>query len=147
LFPGTEFVTDPETGGTKGSKPCQLQWAPPDAMRHLGNVLGLGATKYGPHNYRKGVDVGLYIGAAFRHIVAHQGGETYDPESGEPHLAHAACVVLMALQTLIDHGERFDDRYQVQEEVRAEVERAIADEELRIRARDFAARHQTGYQQ
>lgn len=109
--PSHAIFTPSDSGGVKGSKPCQLQWAPPDAMVELGNVLGMGADKYGSNNYRKGTDVSLYIGAALRHIMAHQGGETTDPESQQHHLSHAACVLLMAVQTLTDHGDKYDDRY------------------------------------
>ena len=37
------------------------------------------------------------IGATIRHLTAWRSGERLDPESGLPHLAHAACSVLFML--------------------------------------------------
>lgn len=112
--------TPSETGGVKGSKLCQLQWLPPDAMWDLGEVFGMGATKYGPNNYRLGTDSQLYIGAAMRHIMLHQGGETLDTESSKYHLSHAVADLLMAVQTLMDYGDRFDGRFDLHAGVEAE---------------------------
>lgn len=71
-----------------------LPW---DALDPVGHVLAFGAAKYDDDNWRQCTDPGRYIGAALRHIGAHQRGEIEDPESGLPHLAHAACSVLFAL--------------------------------------------------
>lgn len=63
-------------------------------------VLEYGAKKYAPENWRKVPDARVrYYDAARRHLDAWFDGETLDPESGEHHLAHAACclVFLMAL--------------------------------------------------
>src|SRR5262245_42881659 len=38
-----------------------------------------------------------YIDATLRHLRAHCAGEDRDPESGLPHLHHAACSVLMSV--------------------------------------------------
>lgn len=61
-------------------------------------VLEYGAQKYGRDNWQR-VEDGerRYCAAALRHLLAHAYGERLDPESGLPHLAHAACSVLFAL--------------------------------------------------
>lgn len=48
-----------------------------------------GADKYGRYNWRMtGVDLEVYINAAFRHLMAIMDGEWLDAESGLPHAAH-----------------------------------------------------------
>lgn len=104
-----------KTGGQKGSKPCQLAWAPPDALRILGEVYGFGAQKYDPTNYRKGYEFSLSISAAYRHLLAFQAGEDNDPESGLSHAAHVAWHALALVQWVHDIAEgklpaELDDR-------------------------------------
>jgi hypothetical protein len=74
------------------------------ALQKTGEVLTHGAQKYSPDNWRK-VDGWRwrYLGALLRHVFAWQLGQKRDPESGRPHLAHAACCVLFLLE--LDEGE------------------------------------------
>lgn len=69
-------------------------WAllPLDAVGHVVRVLSHGAVKYGKNNWRQ-VDGATerYIAALLRHLEAWRGGETLDPDSGLPHVAHMAC--------------------------------------------------------
>lgn len=61
-------------------------------------VLTYGAAKYAPENWRKVEQwQDRYFAAAMRHLVAYRGGEQTDPESGKPHLAHAACSLLFLM--------------------------------------------------
>lgn len=57
-------------------------------------VLTFGAAKYGPNNWQK-VEGGMdrYFAALMRHLEAARSGERLDPETGLPHLAHAACNI------------------------------------------------------
>lgn len=65
----------------------------------VGEVLTYGAKKYAPNNWRKVDDWrARYFAAALRHLVAYGRGEKVDPESGLPHLAHAACSLLFMLE-------------------------------------------------
>lgn len=68
---------------------------PTKAVSAIVDVLTFGAEKYAPDNWRQ-VPNGKrrYLAAAYRHIVAWHQGEKNDPESGLPHLAHAACCLL-----------------------------------------------------
>lgn len=71
---------------------------PPSALRALGEVMRLGARKYGRLNWRaKTVSSTVYYDAAMRHLMAWMDGETVDPESGQSHLAHvmACCTILI----------------------------------------------------
>lgn len=61
-------------------------------------VLAFGASKYGPDNWQQlEQPEARYFSATLRHLVAWRQGERLDPESGLPHLAHAACSLLFLL--------------------------------------------------
>ena len=64
------------------------------------DIMTFGAEKYGWDNWRlaEGEDRERYVDAAIRHIKAHCKGERLDPESGRPHLAHAACSLVFYLE-------------------------------------------------
>lgn len=79
-----------------GKAPWHL--IPWEALRDVALVLDFGAKKYGEDNWRKVPDARKrYFAAAHRHLVTWWLGETHDPETGLPHLAHAACCVLFLL--------------------------------------------------
>jgi hypothetical protein len=80
------------------------------ALLSVGSVLEFGASKYGEHNWRRGLAWSRLLGAALRHLMAWGAGEKLDPESGLPHLAHAAASVLFLLELEID-GIGPDDRW------------------------------------
>lgn len=82
-------ITDPETGGQKGSKLARLDLIPVYAQIEEAKVYGMGAAKYAPNNWRLGYDWSLSYGAMMRHILAYWNGEDLDPQSGLPHMAHA----------------------------------------------------------
>jgi hypothetical protein len=79
-------------------------------------VLGYGAVKYGPGNWRTVEDAAnRYYDAARRHLRSSRRGEVLDPEHGLFSLASAACCVhfLLALE-LEKHPEleaALEDRY------------------------------------
>lgn len=70
---------------------------PPLALEALAKVYTMGAAKYSPRNWEKGMDWSKCYAAAQRHLQDYWKGEDLDPESGLPHLAHAAwnCVALL----------------------------------------------------
>lgn len=63
------------------------------------DILNYGANKYGPHNWKQGIDryEDRYFDAALRHLLAWKNGEKNCPESGKSHLAHAATNILFLL--------------------------------------------------
>lgn len=76
---------------------------PPHAELAVGRVLAFGAEKYARGNWDHVADhENRYMDAALRHLNAHRRGELVDGESGESHLAHAACCILF----LLDKQER-----------------------------------------
>jgi hypothetical protein len=66
---------------------------PTEPLIDIAKVLAFGAKKYTENSWQK-VETKRYYGAALRHLFAWKQGEVNDPESGLPHLAHAACCLL-----------------------------------------------------
>lgn len=62
---------------------------PPDVLLEVGDVYTYGEKKYFRDNWKKGNDWHQFYGSALRHIFKFWDGEDIDPESGQPHLAHA----------------------------------------------------------
>lgn len=85
--------------GTKHDRGKPILGAvPPHAELAVGRVLTFGAEKYARGNWDKVEDhENRYMDAALRHLNAHRRGELTDSESGESHLAHAACCILFML--------------------------------------------------
>jgi Domain of unknown function (DUF5664)/Domain of unknown function (DUF4406) len=106
---GEVRVTDPLTGGQKGSKPAQLGSIDPVALLALARVGGMGAEKYERGNYLKGYKWSLSTDAADRHLLLFEAGENLDRDSGIPHTAHAAWN-LLALTSYVLRGLGTDDR-------------------------------------
>lgn len=87
-----------------------LHLIPPAAEILEAVVMGLGAKKYQPFNWRKSkVRATVYISAARRHLAQWLDGNDDDSESGVSHLAHArACLgILLDAQAT---GNLVDDR-------------------------------------
>jgi hypothetical protein len=79
-------------------------------LEGLGSVLGFGAKKYAPHNWRKGIEHSRLIAAAYRHLGAINRGDHVDEESGLFHVHHLACCV-MFLSWMQVHRPDLDDTY------------------------------------
>ncbi len=87
-----------------------LELIPPAAMIEESIVMGLGAKKYGPYNWRGStVSAMVYLGAALRHILQELDGEPLDPESGASHAAHARACLGIYIDSR-EQGTMVDDR-------------------------------------
>jgi hypothetical protein len=92
-----------------GAKKAPLALVPPLAIVQASAVLALGASKYGPYNWRDyPVEKVTYLEAILRHTLADLDGQNIDPESGQPHAAHimaGASIILDAagFDTLVDN--------------------------------------------
>lgn len=89
----------------------KLRWdlMPWDALAEVASVLNLGAEKYEPWNWAKGMPYSRLFSSAQRHITAYWAGEDDDPETGESHVAHAATNLLFLL-AFITQNKGADDR-------------------------------------
>ncbi len=110
---GEHRVTNPVTGGEKGSKPQRMDLVPMRSVMDVSEVYGFGAAKYADWNWRRGYEWSLSIAALQRHLSAWQEGQDTDDESGLSHLAHAGFHVLTLLTFTRDHPE-LDDRYKAE---------------------------------
>jgi hypothetical protein len=89
-----------ELGVKYDSGKPEFRLIPQRALEDVAKVMTHGAKKYAPDNWRK-VPNGhnRYMDAALRHINAHLQGNVRDEESGERHLAHAVCSLMMAMES------------------------------------------------
>lgn len=93
-----------------GAKKTPLHLLPPGACADTAKVMALGASRYGPWNWRTHqIKRSTYVGAIKRHLDAWWGGEDLDPESGITHIAHIAASAMIVLDAL-EHGTIEDDR-------------------------------------
>jgi hypothetical protein len=86
---------DPTEGRKFDGGKLEYGLLPPKALQATVEVLTIGAEKYARDNW-KYVDDSLrrYFDALQRHIWAWKQGETFDPETGKHHLAHAMCCLM-----------------------------------------------------
>lgn len=94
----------------KPTKRERLSLIPPMPLLEMARAFHAGAQKYEDFGYMKAPNLGKYVDAMLRHVVAFMAGEDVDPETGIHHLAHAACNAFI-LQVLQAEGEATDDRY------------------------------------
>jgi len=80
------------------------------ALESIAKVLGFGAHKYAAHNWRQGIDQERLLSALLRHVYAYLDGEDNDSESGLPHLAHAGCCLMFALNMHLSRPD-MDNRF------------------------------------
>lgn len=90
-----------------GKPPIHL--VPPSMTLAVASVLGYGAKKYAPRNWERGMKWSVPYDSMMRHLLAWQKGEDTDPESGLPHLHHAACNIAMLVEFMETYKEG-DDR-------------------------------------
>lgn len=88
---------------------------PARAAEEEGYVWGMGAKKYGYHNWRKGLTILRICGAILRHTFAIMRGEDLDPESGRHHGAHIRCDAGMLIEFYYEGRIELDDRYKKEE--------------------------------
>jgi|TARA_R110000803_G_scaffold135625_1_gene202575 hypothetical protein len=94
----------------------QYNLIPIDATREVAEVLGFGANKYGPNNWRDDGNVTEWsrtYASIQRHLNAFWNGENLDPESGLSHLAHANTQLMILMTHMSDGHLHMDDRYKV----------------------------------
>lgn len=108
--PNTETRSTSTTGGQKGRKLAELGAIDPTALYKLAEVAGFGARKYDAFNYLKGYPWSWTFNALMRHALQFWNGEELDPESGLPHITHAAWHAL-ALTSFLERGLGEDDRF------------------------------------
>lgn len=102
-------VTDPTTGGEKGSKLARFDLLPATPLWMLAEHYGRGASKYADRNWERGYKWSLSFAALQRHAWAFWNGEDTDPETGSPHILAVAWHALALAEFMRTHPE-MDDR-------------------------------------
>jgi len=124
LYDGDHFVRHDEnplrqravTGAVKDNKDkSRLDLLASKPLLAIGRVLGFGAKKYKPNNWRLGLSWSDTTASALRHVFAFADGEDIDPESGECHI-DCALTQLMFLSEYYHTGTGADDRWSSLEE-------------------------------
>ena len=82
---------------------------PAKANEEYAKVWTVGAAKYEPRNWEKGMPYTEVIASSMRHLEAIRLGEDIDPETGLLHAAHLMCNAAMLAEFHYTHPE-FDDR-------------------------------------
>lgn len=106
---GEVRVTDPTTGGQKGTKLARFALLPFDALWKVAEHYGIGANKYEDRNWERGYRWSLSYDALLRHLAADMHGEERDPETGSLHIT-AVVWHALALLTYRLRGVGTDDR-------------------------------------
>jgi hypothetical protein len=90
----------------------KLQWSllPLEYLEGCVRVLMVGAKKYAPHNWRKGMPYTQPYNALQRHLQEFMKGQDIDPESGEHVLDHALCELLFLRMNTMERKD-LDDRF------------------------------------
>lgn len=130
----TEIRTTSSTGGQKGVKPERFSLMPRKGLAWISRVFGFGAEKYDAHNWRRGYEWSKSFDALERHFQAAKDGETYDEESGLPHLAHAGFHILVLLTWLEEQGEGADNPFDDRWPAAMERARRVAEAEEALKA-------------
>lgn len=81
----------------------------PTAQEGLVKVLSLGAVKYEPRNWERGMSWTSVIASLKRHLNAIEKGEDYDLETGELHADHLQCNAHF-LSAYYKIAPQYDDR-------------------------------------
>lgn len=97
-------------------------------------VLDFGRRKYNSWNWSLGMQWSRVLDAVMRHVAAYADGETFDPESGLSHLAHARCGLGFLLDYEESHPE-LDDRRPRSKKGTNENPATISDSQLYLRFR------------
>lgn len=82
---------------------------PADALLETAKVYTMGAQKYEARNWERGMSWSRAFDSLQRHLWAWWDGESFDPESGLPHLAHVTFRALQLLAYTL-RGVGTDDR-------------------------------------
>ena len=77
---------------------CRVDLVPTSLIRSVADILAFGAQKYSEYNWQKGMPWRKLYGSIQRHMMSWMDKEDIDPESGLPHLAHAACDIAFLIE-------------------------------------------------
>lgn len=83
------------TRHTSGKVPMSFLYDFPTALEGVCRIMQQGVDEYGRDNWKLGQPDENYLNSNLRHMFRWTNGEKIDPKSGENHLHHAICNLLM----------------------------------------------------
>lgn len=88
-----------------------LALVPATLEQAVGEILTMGAAKYAPNNWKKGIKYTRIVSSLKRHLNEFYQGNLIDSESGKPHLWHAACnmAFLIEFESKPEKYKEFND--------------------------------------
>jgi hypothetical protein len=90
---------------------CRMGMIPLDCHKWEADGFAVGALKYSPNNWRKGMLISTQMDSLMRHLTAFfYENEDIDKETGVRHLGLAQCNLAMMVNTIMNHPE-LDDRF------------------------------------
>lgn len=90
---------DLQKGGVKmDANKTRMDLLPASLLWGVASILTFGAIKYSDRNWELGMKWSRPFGAIMRHMWAWWRGEKNDPETGMPHLWHAATNVAFLIE-------------------------------------------------
>ncbi len=92
------------------SEKPSLAYIPKEAMWEMSKAFSAGKTKYGPWNYKSGLELTRTLSASLRHIYQFLDGEDFDSETQSLHLGNAMANLAMAIDTYYNN-KQLDDRH------------------------------------
>lgn len=89
-----------------GKLPYEL--IPPHTMTALASVLQVGAQKYSPRNWEKGMPHSTSYASLMRHLLAWWQGQETDPETNLPHSWHVLwnAMAIVEMERRLGEGDR-----------------------------------------
>lgn len=76
----------------------RLSLIPPKALEAVAYVYTIGAEKYDPHNWLRGMAWSRVLDALYRHLIAWQEGRSVDPDDGQHPLASVVWCALTLME-------------------------------------------------
>ncbi len=104
-------------GLRKNEGKAPLELVPPSLMFAVAEVLKVGAAKYAPHNWARGMKYSIVIGCALRHFMKWISPlhSDFDEETKLNHLWHVACNIAFLIE--YDYTcKHLDDRLKYEQE-------------------------------
>lgn len=96
-------ITTNKNGGKQSDCPYAFDLIPPEAMFMLAQVLGYGAKRYAPNNWRL-IPRHEHLRHMLTHIFAYMAGDTQDD-----HLGHAMCRMAMLVSVPEEAGHSYTE--------------------------------------
>lgn len=97
-------------GERKNDGKLPMHLIPVSSNMSIARVMAVGAAKYSPHNWRRGMSWSIVMGCLERHYNAFKAGQDIDEESGLRHIELLLCNVAFLNEYFYTCPE-LDDRY------------------------------------